>query len=282
MNYRLLFLVIFVGASILAVFFEFSRPESKKEDPANKEIVENSQKSGPFDDSDQDGLKNWQENLLGTDSKNDDTDQDGTNDGDEANLNRNPLKPPPDQRGTGYIQGMLGEKLPGDETSPKGSVLDTNESEVIRDETNLNPLKEYGNKVAELIINHDFVNKTKERALFEAITGENPPKPSDFDGLKELSSQYNTLHQNLSNLFMPKEVEIEAKNINISYKNFSLSLLDLSSYKEAGKIEFSAFEKYTESAIALGKAIISLSKLLQKESVDFKQGEPGYLFMQMR
>ena len=47
-------------------------------------------------DSDNDGLKDWEETLWKTDSKNPDTDGDGTLDGQEINLGRDPLKPGPD------------------------------------------------------------------------------------------------------------------------------------------------------------------------------------------
>ena len=41
-------------------------------------------------DSDLDGLPDWKELILGTDTKNPDTDGDGTNDGDEVKQDRNP------------------------------------------------------------------------------------------------------------------------------------------------------------------------------------------------
>ncbi len=43
-------------------------------------------------DSDNDGLKNWEENLRKTDPKNPDSDGDGTTDGDEVAAGRDPLK----------------------------------------------------------------------------------------------------------------------------------------------------------------------------------------------
>lgn len=47
-------------------------------------------------DTDEDGMKDWEELVRGTDIHNKDTDADGTSDGDEANQNRDPLKPGPD------------------------------------------------------------------------------------------------------------------------------------------------------------------------------------------
>jgi hypothetical protein len=44
-------------------------------------------------DTDEDGLKDWEETLWGTDSKKSDTDGDGTTDGNEIKAGRDPLKP---------------------------------------------------------------------------------------------------------------------------------------------------------------------------------------------
>ena len=47
-------------------------------------------------DADNDGLKDWEEELWGTDPKQPDTDEDKTTDGEEIRLGRDPLKPAPD------------------------------------------------------------------------------------------------------------------------------------------------------------------------------------------
>lgn len=46
-------------------------------------------------DSDSDGLKDWEEQIYGTDPQKTDTDGDKTSDGEEIKLNRDPLKPGP-------------------------------------------------------------------------------------------------------------------------------------------------------------------------------------------
>ena len=46
-------------------------------------------------DTDEDGLKDWEEALWKTDPKNTDTDGDGTTDGEEVRLSRDPIKPGP-------------------------------------------------------------------------------------------------------------------------------------------------------------------------------------------
>lgn len=47
-------------------------------------------------DSDKDGLQDWEETIYGTGPENPDTDGDGTQDGEEIRAQRNPLKPGPD------------------------------------------------------------------------------------------------------------------------------------------------------------------------------------------
>lgn len=53
-------------------------------------------RSDPHKDSDNDGLKDWQEALWQSDKNNPDTDGDGTLDGEEVANNRNPVKAGPD------------------------------------------------------------------------------------------------------------------------------------------------------------------------------------------
>jgi gas vesicle protein len=63
-------------------------------------------------DSDHDGLKNWEEELLGTNKNNPDTDGDGTPDGKEVELHRNPLvKGPKDGEKDMQTNTQKNEKL---------------------------------------------------------------------------------------------------------------------------------------------------------------------------
>lgn len=61
----------------------------------NLDVIEQNLKQSSEQDTDGDGLLNWEENLWGTDPKRVDSDNDGTTDGDEAHQNRNPLKAGP-------------------------------------------------------------------------------------------------------------------------------------------------------------------------------------------
>lgn len=90
--------VIFIIISALiiggAFFFAEYRNKNKESLVYNSETLKGADTISPDlqdKDTDGDGLKDWEEVLLGTDPNNKDTDGDGTPDGKEVSLGRNPL-----------------------------------------------------------------------------------------------------------------------------------------------------------------------------------------------
>ena len=88
--------LVLLIAPIFLFFFSAQKPElpiTKTDDSLRlartKELAKLNQ------DSDEDGLKDWEEQIYGTDPKKADTDGDKTLDGEEIKLNRDPLKPGP-------------------------------------------------------------------------------------------------------------------------------------------------------------------------------------------
>ena len=79
---------------VTAFFFAEYRNIKTKKASYNAILSANTETLSPElqnEDSDNDGLKDWEEILLGTDPRNSDTDGDETTDGKEADLGRNPL-----------------------------------------------------------------------------------------------------------------------------------------------------------------------------------------------
>lgn len=68
----------------------------------------------PDSDTDGDGLKDWEESLIGTDPQNPDTDGDKTNDGDEVTEGRDPKKSGPNDKNT--AQNLISTTQTLDET----------------------------------------------------------------------------------------------------------------------------------------------------------------------
>lgn len=95
---KLLFVIIFISILVGGIFvFIYLKPtfselkfERKNENNAEKALGVIIAK-----DSDDDGLKDWEESLWKTDPNNPDSDNDGTPDGEEVRAGRDPTKPAP-------------------------------------------------------------------------------------------------------------------------------------------------------------------------------------------
>jgi hypothetical protein len=99
---KLIFIVLGLLIIVVVSFFVFKPNTASYKGgevlPGGINSIINAVAGGDTDkkDSDSDGLKDWEENLWGTNINNVDTDGDGTNDGDEVDNNRNPLIAGPD------------------------------------------------------------------------------------------------------------------------------------------------------------------------------------------
>ena len=88
-------LILFFGILtflVVGLFLVFNnKVKYKSENLNNKDIVKNIFLKQSENDTDKDGLKDWEESLWKTDINNPDTDGDGMSDGDEIKNERNPL-----------------------------------------------------------------------------------------------------------------------------------------------------------------------------------------------
>jgi len=85
-------LSIAVAIILLAIIFNYWKPNTTKYKNTNLITDANASSSVMNLDSDNDGLPDWKEGLYGTNPKVIDTDGDGTSDFDEIAINRDPLK----------------------------------------------------------------------------------------------------------------------------------------------------------------------------------------------
>ena len=87
-------LALILGAGV----FWISQKSDNKKTTLNENPIAVSTPKQPTDspDSDGDGLRDWEEQLWGTDPNNTDTDSDGTTDGEEIKPGRDPLRAGPD------------------------------------------------------------------------------------------------------------------------------------------------------------------------------------------
>jgi len=101
MKHTKVLVTLIVCAGLVSSLFIFTRQRSSEVSPRTPTIdtPQNTEKK-PELDSDSDGLKDWEEVLVGTDPQNPDTDGDGTSDGDEVDQGRDPKKAGPNDKVT--------------------------------------------------------------------------------------------------------------------------------------------------------------------------------------
>ncbi len=88
-------LAVFAVIIIAAVFWRFSRTRSTKTSSAPK-IAHTIVRADLINDTDNDGLRDWEETLFRTNPQKADTDGDGVDDGEEIRKGHDPLRPGPD------------------------------------------------------------------------------------------------------------------------------------------------------------------------------------------
>jgi len=220
----LLALGLIVVAAEIPADFKFtdslkknSRNDKYSANPTGSQEFGASNNSGAFEqslsaDDDKDGLKNWEENLWGTDPKNSDTDEDGTKDGEEVVVGRNPLvKGPADKittetgisfsgQASGQGRATIGEDLPETETFGRelfSKYLAAKQSGAVNEEA----------LVGDLVQKYEF-NQTAKQYTAKDITVI-PRKDSNLTILKEYGNALGlVISQNLPKAGAETEFEI--------------------------------------------------------------------------
>lgn len=98
---RVLLAVLALGAGVFLVLFITSPLPKDQKDVSQNQITEDLKQRLTEEankDSDNDGLKDWEETLYGTNPQTPDTDGDGTPDGEEIRIGRDPLKKGPSDK----------------------------------------------------------------------------------------------------------------------------------------------------------------------------------------
>lgn len=94
---RLLLAIFALGIVGAGILWNRERPQEKQDQFFGAQaLVREAELQKLQQDSDQDGLKDWEEGIFRTDPNNPDTDGDGTPDGEEVKQRRDPVKAAPD------------------------------------------------------------------------------------------------------------------------------------------------------------------------------------------
>ncbi len=264
---------------ILSIVAIYSFLANKKNEPAPntiESVVENERTQGElYADSDRDGLKNWQETLLKTDSTNPDTDEDGTSDGDEISQNRDPLKKPPDETGTDYATLISG--TPSDFSTARNipSPTPTNTPTAIQNSPEIAKLKNYGNAMGK-ILGVDYKQSAKEAEAFNAVIKE--PRAEDFDALAKIAAYYMGISEIIDGISPPSKASNIHKSIVSSYAKQAAAIYNLVSYKSVLAIPVTEFQSYADTVTQTNKSLLSLINFFSSEGVIFTSSDPGFIF----
>ena len=194
-----IFLAVLLLAGLLFLILFFTAPTpltnsapkiSTKETPEDifrKKFSEELNK-----DDDNDGLKNWEEAIYGTDPKNPDTDGDKTSDGNEIKANRNPL-----------IKGPKDTVLP-DEENPATFVFDEKSlTDLFLDKVAKNPefqlmLQNQGGTVSD-----ETITKYLRELPISNIQDPAPPKESSLRVSQDTSTPaVQAYFDNVTNIYV--------------------------------------------------------------------------------
>ncbi len=238
-----LFIILFLGGGWF-YFVKFKKPE------INQKLLENIAKKAKNSDSDNDGLKDWEEILWKTDINNSDSDKDGFKDGEETAQDFDPLDSSsnpktgkqkkdetvfaPELQSRDYLnltqklaKGM-GSNTLMDEAASRALaefVADLNvgisEKELkISNDNSLSAIQEYNNKLAEIFSKDPYVKTESPDIFAKAIETRNfsvIDKYANYLGqaiidLKKIAvpSDFTRIHKRITELFMITKKSFEA------------------------------------------------------------------------
>lgn len=247
-------------------------------------------------DTDADGLKDWEERLRGTDLGNKDSDADGTIDGKEVVLGRNPLKPGPEDRVVPAWSAMLlpprndpskstpgapPKNAPSVETSPEISPSTAAPTQsnpttaTVKLSAEQTELKAYGNAAGKAL--KPFIATWREEfdTFKKVITGEY--KTEGPEKLRAIAQGYHARGTALESVASPSALLTMHRELIEDYEKQAAQIEMLAGAAAVG-ITGEKWQTYNASVAASSKAFVAISVYLKDKKVTFSSAEDGYLF----
>ena len=303
---------VIVTLAIVGGAYAFSRDSA----PAPVTVVTpTEQKAESVADKDGDGLKDWEENLIGTDPNNKDTDMDGTSDGQEVAEGRDPLTRGPNDKVSGasniatpsasstatdifarqvfskYAASKNNGETLGDSdlqslinaalTAPtdEKSRFYTEKDFTVSSNSSLTALKEYGNAMGAVMSRHPSKNTEGELVIFErALRTE---QESELAKLEPIINTYQAILDDMLTVRVPKD----AVGIHLDVLNgLSRVLGNIKGMKKTLQdpvVGMQAFSQYPKSIEMMVDAFNASADFLSSKGVSFSSKESGTIFVSL-
>ena len=266
-------------------------------------------------DSDNDGLKDWEEALWKTDPHNPDTDGDGTPDGQEVKEGRNPVIPGPNDsladhplqpKNTGPSQSTLSETdqfarsvfskymtlkqggVPMDSNNQAGLVqnilqnqnIDVNANIYSKKDFQLSTdselsIKQYSNEMAHILMTYSIGSKDPAMIAQDSMQHSNP---DEIKGLDPLIKSYSDILAYSLKVKVPPS----ATNVQIALLN---SLSDMISTIKGMRMVYTdpllalkGFGHYSNALPLFAQTLEDLKNFVVQQKIQFLPSDAGYVF----
>jgi len=282
----------------------------EKKDEVLLAVNENGEIELPGEDTDGDGLRDWEEDLWGTDPENVDSDGDGTHDGAEVDVGRNPSIPAPNDTfaipsktaftqtvsqdnktqvetfSEAFITTYLNSKLVGGDPSSQAEefaelaipqlppVIEHTTGELsVTQNTDEEIIHEYGNTVGSILKNNAPQIENELIIILRALRDSNPALLAD---LEKTTSSYNRNAENLLDIIVPNEIaQLHIQLIN-SFSLVSRDITYMAMFFEDPLTALAGIDSYFRTSEQLVLLINALAQYLG-ERTSFTPNEDGYV-----
>jgi hypothetical protein len=263
-----------------------------------------------LNDTDEDGLYDWEEDLWGSDINKPDTDNDGTNDGDEISERRDPtiagpndlLKDTREELPTELDSEYYKDLVPGSLTDnlsinlaanylnykQGGQFTDQNQSDLVGSIVSdvgeiAGPVEKYSTLDLLLKINSpenykDYGNSVAEILQNNFDYMNSIESKDDSEYAKEISSAYKNLTVRLASEKVPSALSEEHTQILNNLYNIALSLDELVSYKQDPVRALVATNKYQKIVQDQPLVLQKIKVFFKENDIIFTSDEPGNLW----
>ncbi len=235
-------------------------------------------------DTDGDGLPDFEERLRGTDVEKPDTDGDGTSDGEEVTLGRDPKRAGPDDILATPITVVESSSKKGGSPSsgeevvtPSASLTREDEPPAVAEVPQENPLHLYGNAVGAVIMEAG-TDTTAELALLNRLAGNKKMTGELAQGLLMMAKKYDQVAKNIDSVISPEQAISVHQKLADSYMNYAKAVHLFADTPLGSYISGTSTTAYSDSTLALGRAVVAVSDLFYREHITFGKDESGTVF----
>ncbi|OHA14409.1 MAG: hypothetical protein A2909_00045 [Candidatus Tagabacteria bacterium RIFCSPLOWO2_01_FULL_39_11] len=324
------FIFIILIAAFLGGGFWLVKTKQKK--PETKNIYQKNETAGGAagiasknlkyaeKDSDNDGLKDWEEALWGTDPEKPDTDKDGAKDGDEIKLKRNPLAPAPndelpkeaiaiaeqlqsenltltEKTGRDFFAQFLALKsqnLPKEQiqediinslfanisVSPSLDVYKTSDIKISYDNSKEN-VKKYINSLGYVFKDFDAVTESELEIIKQSFDEEKDEIiPENFQKLGKNKSVYEGAALKLLALKTPLNYKNSHLELINNFNNTALAIGKMEKLTEDPALAMTGLEEYRRETEKAVDFLKNLKTRLEKDNITISSYEDGYVFVE--